>query len=72
MLHNGSIGLKKLTFRSNNLLANVLIYFYLTQELAFTVISLNVNPTYMFITRKIINAHSTLTAATFLRKWIIS
>ena len=63
----GSIGLRTLTFGSKNLLANVVRHFFLTQELAFTVISLNVNPTYMFITRKIINAHNTLTAAAVLR-----
>jgi len=56
MRHNGSIGLKTLTFSSNNLLANVLRHFYLTQELvSVTVISLNVDPSYMFITRKVIN-----------------
>lgn len=50
-----------------DLLANVVRHFFLTQDLAFTVTSLNVNPTYMFITRKIINAHNTLTATAVLR-----
>lgn len=67
MHHNGSIGLKTLTLSSKNLLANVVRHFFLTQELAFSVISLNVNPTYMFITQKIINAHNTLTATAALR-----
>ena len=58
--------LKTLTFRSGNLLANVLRHFYPTQEPAFSVISLNVNRTYMFITRTIINAHNTLTATAVL------
>ena len=67
MHHNGSICLKTLTLSGKDLLANVVRHFFLTQELAFTVTSLNVNPTYMFITRKIINAHNSLTATAVLR-----
>lgn len=67
MHHNGSIGLRKLTFSGTNVLANVLRHLCLAQELVSTVISLNVHSTYMFIKRKIINAHNTLTATAVLR-----